>query len=77
MKGILQNPCTDGSLVRRLVRIEGDGEVYGSYLALFALTVFLVIQVVATTGFGISNGRETELGRYADAERQSPRRTGT
>jgi hypothetical protein len=40
----------------------------GSYLALFALTVFLLIQVVATTGFGIANGRGTELGRYADAE---------
>jgi hypothetical protein len=42
--------------------------VRGPYLALFALTVFLLIQVVAATGFGIANGRETEVGRYTGAE---------
>lgn len=50
------------------VYVANAGRGYGSYLVLLALTVFLMTQVVATTGFGIENGQETELGRYADAE---------
>ena len=44
----------------RLSEANGQTRIYLNYLALFALTVFLVVQVIAATGFGLTNGRANE-----------------
>jgi hypothetical protein len=41
--------------------------VYGTYLALIALALFVVIQLSASTRFGLTNGRSTSTGRINEA----------
>jgi hypothetical protein len=47
----------------RRLAADGPWRTYGTYLALFVLAVFLVVQVVAATGFGLTNGRSSSADR--------------
>jgi hypothetical protein len=47
----------------RRLAASGSWRTYGTYLALFVLAVFLVVQVVAATGFGLTNGRSSSADR--------------
>jgi hypothetical protein len=52
----------------RPVRVSRDWRHYLKYLALFALGILLVVQVTATTGFGLTNGRSTDTVSREEAQ---------
>ena len=51
----------------RLSATRGGWRAYGTYLALGGLAAFLVVQVTAATGFGLTNGRSTSAKRTVEA----------